>query len=1140
MRMIRTIFRRYLLLGSAVLLALSGIAPLSAQASDKGYGRMFFAFDAPTRLKAGVAGTTATLTFNDPVRETPEAIRTALPGYITDASLSSDKRTLTLTLAKPYRIRQFVSGTRVGIDLIGEASAEAQPPPTASASNATAAEAAPAKAEEPTPSAPTSAKAAKPTPKPPAAAKPKAAPPAAAKKPKPTAPVATSPSPATSDVTSEDAMLTTRAATAPSPTTTEPVLSTKEASEPIAEEAKTSAASNDDMLSTKSEAPSTAPETAPEHSTAEASNAPDTHSTAESSTPAPAVEEAKPAAPAAPTAFVVGASTTDGVSALTFPWQQRTAAAVYRRGNDLWIIFSRKADATPALLRTVLPKQVIDVTQFDSPAHTVLRLTTDGSLFAQATQMQGSYGWKVSLLPTAPSPALDTASGSDTLEGALRLILNVFDVATPLRFVDPVVGDALVVVPAYENARGIAIARRFPEFELLASPQGIIIVSKREDLDVATTRGGLILSAPGGLLLSETLPIVKQAQPLPGTSLTAGVMMPYEQWVVPRSKWFPTLFGRLQAVHASSQAVRSDSMMELVKLYISEGMAPEAIGILELIRQQDPEYFKTNRLALLLAANQMMLHHFGEAKKTLDAEELAELPEAMLWRQAVSTQLQPAGVLQPILDAARTAAGAANSDTVASVDEDSVESSSDGNAQAATRASDIATSSNRFQFLKFNKPFIRFYPPRYRQRLSLIAAEAYLANGEEEKAVTVYDILVRDGISDEVRHDLDVALAMAARKKGEKAQAMEILDRVARQRENPRAAAIARSEAAKLRLENGSITASEAAEIIEHARLSWRGDAVEYNMLQDLIALYREDQNVADLLRTYQATLDAFPGNPNSLSMSADMTDLFQEIYLEGMAEKMDPLKALSLFYEFRALTPLGDSGDAMIQGLADRLTSVDLIEPATQLLEHQIKIRSGGEVRSRIGARLALLYLLNQQPQEALSSLEITNFGGDNEVLQRQRQRLTAQALLRLKREEEALGVIIDDRSPEGEALRLEILWSMQDWPNIVNRAEDMLSSRPNLTAPLTAGETEVLLKLALAYSFESDYVQLRYLRDYYSGLIPDSAYKQIFDFITNDTTPLDPADYALVASQISRTKGFLDTFREKIAQSKLSEVIP
>ncbi|PZP86150.1 MAG: hypothetical protein DI582_03880, partial [Azospirillum brasilense] len=140
--------------------------------------------------------------------------------------------------------------------------------------------------------------------------------------------------------------------------------------------------------------------------------------------------------------------------------------------------------------------------------------------------------------------------------------------------------------------------------------------------------------------------------------------------------------------------------------------------------------------------------------------------------------------------------------------------------------------------------------------------------------------------------------------------------------------------------------------------------------------------------------------------------------------------------------------------------------------------------------------------------------------------------------RPQEALSMLSQDASMDGALLRLDILWAMQDWPNVINTAEEILAMRQSLTEKMNDREMQVLLKLALAYTFEEEPNQLSYLRDYYMGLMPESPYKEIFDYITNDTNPLDTEDSKLVAAQISRTESFLDMFRKKIAQGRLSEV--
>lgn len=1107
---------------------------------------MNFDFGAPAKLKVDNSGTTAVLNFSQPVTDSPQAIARNLPDYVSAATLSADKRSITLTLNKPHRIRQFVSGSGIGIDLLGtpdnsavsDTEAKAEPPRltpedlAAPAGETLEVAAAPVTAVNETQAVPA----------------PSATPVAKAPAPKPVrATVKADAQVLSTKKPSAEAKPTAKPTAAPKKPPAEPILSTKAAP----------AAGESTVLTTK--APDTAkaaPEKAPVH-TAPASPAlsPEQRTTpaaetapipvaelatlpAEAAAPDPAPEAAPPEPEPLPQKgpFIVSAKTANGETVLNFPWGTRTAAAVFARGPDIWLVFSQSKDVNVPLIRTILPKQVVNIVQYNMPNNTVLRLITDGSVFAHAEQVKGRYGWNIILSANAAKPALDIPVVADAIDGTTRLVLGVFDTAPPLRFYDPNAGDGLIVVPSFENGRGVAVARNFPELSVLETPQGVAIVNHRSDLTLNSTRTGLILAGKDGLAVSETLPILPGSGPVAGASVNSGVLIPYDQWYVPMEKYRETEILRLGAIANATNAGKADAMFELAKLYLAHGFGTEAAAVLGLIAKQYPHYYADNKLSLLSAAAHVLDDRIAQAAKDLDAPELSTLDEAMLWHEVVALYAAPPSNAQVIQHAVEQQTPTSSTDSAGNpvpVGPPAV--------AAPAEPTPPATPASRpvFHFLKYNKTYIRFYPPRVRQRLATIAGDAYLADGESEKALAAYDTLVRDDLLGPVRDDAEFALGSAAQKKGEFDQAYEIFDRLAVQPSNPRIAARARFAAAKLRFEQGQLTADAAADILENTRTSWRGDAIEREILATLVDLYTQAKRYDGVLRSYKAILEGFPGDPNVLSISGAMSELFERVFLDGLAEDMQPLKALSLFYEFRDLTPLGEKGDKMIQKLADRLAAIDLLERATQLLENQIKFRSTGEARSQIGARLALLYLLNHKPQEALNVLEVTNYGGNAPDLVTQRQQLTAEALSKLGKNEEALAVITNDTTKTGALLRLDILWALEDWPSVVNHAEDVLNARTNLTEPLSTGETEVLLKLALAYAFESDYVQLRYLRDYYSGLIPDSGYKQIFDYITNDTTPLDPEDFVLLAQQISRTETFLGTFKSKIAQGKLSEAI-
>lgn len=1008
-------FLRALSLACVLLTASHSIAAPDAQTSKQAN----FSFSKPAKVSIQQTGTTATLRFSEKLRETPASLQKQLGSAVRKVTITPDGKTVTLSLTKPYQLRQSASKNGIAVRFT----------PTAMTTTTT------------TPAKP------------------------------------------------PGNMLSTKKAVATAPAN---MLSTQKA----APAASTQVASTE-MLTTKT-APTKAPAPAP---TAEV---------------APATASPVAAAPLPnPEGFVVSARKTESGLTLNFPWEQRTAAAVFERGRNIWIIFSRQGDAKLPLLRTVLPPSVVDVQQYAYPENTVIRLTTDGSLHAGISQATNGFGWNVALGPQAAPAMQDVSLKANNLTHEQELILGAYDVSSPVRFYDPHVGDWLIIIPSYEQGRGILYDRTFPEFALLKSAQGIPLVAANTSLATDVSRAGISLRQSGGLAISSIIqPISNQLQPIT-TGANAAVFFPYQDWFVAPAEFHNALSQRLLAIASAGKDKKPEGLLGMMALYLGQGRAAEAKGYLDMLRASYPEFYKANKLALYDAATSTLLGRMTEAAQYLTATELASVDEARLWQEVVGLYVAPKTAVEEIQQQAAQPAA------------------------AAAPAVMPSTAPAEFHYLKWNNLYIRFYPPGLRQYLAKTAADNYLATGEEEKALAAYDSLIKDSILEPLGLDAEYTLAMVALKKKQYAQANEVLERLSKQHHNRAIQARARFALAMMRYQKGEANADATAEALQLIRTGWRGDALERKILDTLVNIYKDEKRYDDTLRSLKAITENFPSDPEILNISGQMTELFQQLYLDGMADEMPPLKSLSLFYEFRDLTPVGPKGDLIIQHLADRLAAFDLLDRATQLLEHQIKYRLSAADRSRVGARLALLHLLNTHPQEALDVLQSTNFGGNTPELQRQRQQLMAEALSRLGKNTEALGMLGNDTTPGSNLLRLNIVWAMKDWPNVVNAAEDMLAQRPNLTDPLTASETEILLKLALAYSFEGNNNQLRYLRDYYANLIPDSAYKKIFDFITNDTNPVDPEDVAMITKQISNTEGFLDTFKAQIKAGKLSEAV-
>ncbi len=1091
------------------------VAPRISTSRAGDYARLNFSWPNATTMNVAPSGKSVQVTFSNPVGADVGAAAKQLAPYVNGIIRSPDGKTITLNLNQAYRVRHFVSGNTTGLDIltrtpVSESPAVVTPPPPAPSTPAvTPFEAAPTapkppilSTKPPTITAPVTQK---PKPEIPPTAKAVAAP----------APTPAPNKPLEQIKPRDNSVLSTKKPVDPEPKPIPPAptpeASTAEAPKPLVTPASApavKAAPETPAPASEAQTPETEKVAAPE-ATPEA--------TPEPSSDIPA-ETTPPAADKPQGALPIGIVPSDEGVTLEFPWNARTALASFARGNDVWLVFDRASTIDMARLSTIVPSSITSVKRFALPGHTILRFTTREPLYPHATAERGTYRWRIQLKKAPPSPLNDTEVYPNQDEAGVSIVFKLFDVANPISFYDPTVSDRWVLAPTYEAGRGVATNHTYPGFTILQTSQGLVIRTDDDALSLTRTRAGLKLARVGGLAVSDKLPFLPGQRSLGQlNALSQNVVLAYDKYFLPDASMAQMRQDIMQRLtHAVDDTARADLLRQLAGMYVAQGYGPEASTILNEIRTLYPEYYAKEKLAILHMAAAFMADRMAEAAYYANDPSIANDKEAQLWRDVV-------GLFAPI----------APPTPVTPKPTEGTESPT-----PAPESVVVTPVPANFQYLKYQPDYLQYYPPRVRQKLSIIGADRYLQLGNAKSAIKVFDILNEDGILKPIQPYAEYLFGKVAADLDKHEQALKTWQRLIDENSDSYITARARFSTIALKYSQGMIPIEEAIKQLNGVRLAWRGDSLERELLHYLGQLYVDNKQYDEALRTWKELQIAFPSDPEALETSARMATLFEQLYNDGLADEMKPLQSLALFYEFRDLTPVGARGDAMIQKLADRLASVDLLDRAIQLLEHQVKSRTEGLDRARVGARLALLYLIDNKPKRALSALENSNYGSMSEELQILRTQLNAQALAKQKKEAEALAVLRDDTSPRGEQLKLEILWQMQDWPSIINQAEDMLALRKDLTAELTQQEQEMLIQLALAYSFEKDYTQLSYLRDYYMNLIPkDSAYKSTFEYLTNDTTPLDAEDVALLTGQISRTQNFLKNFRDAIASGKLSD---
>jgi hypothetical protein len=327
-------------------------------------------------------------------------------------------------------------------------------------------------------------------------------------------------------------------------------------------------------------------------------------------------------------------------------------------------------------------------------------------------------------------------------------------------------------------------------------------------------------------------------------------------------------------------------------------------------------------------------------------------------------------------------------------------------------------------------------------------------------------------------------------------------------------------------------------EALEGLRFSWRGGAFEYALLKRLSELYLEHKKYRDGMEVLRLAASYFRDQPGVGELTRRLRQTFEKLFHDGAADALDPVQAIALFEDFRELTPGGERGNTIIRRLADRLVSVDMLDEAENLLFHQI--RSGqvkGLERSRVGSRLALVYLLNKKPVQALEVLNKTERDAMPADLKRQRSLLRSKALAANNRIDMALKAIAGIQDKEADMLRSEIYMQDKRWSDLAETLEKILPE-PSLNMNLTDSQAYAIVMWAVALSNAENEPALAALRRRYIIPMRKTDYIDAFDFYTAPPSNGVP-DYRALDDKILQTQNFqqfLSSYREKLKTDKLS----
>ena len=761
---------------------------------------------------------------------------------------------------------------------------------------------------------------------------------------------------------------------------------------------------------------------------------------------------------------------------VVFPFEQDTPAAVFRRGDTVWMIFDTVSGIAPPGNSMDFDAIASDFTVVSSGDTQVVRL--DLSQDRLATLGSEGMAWVLSLGDMMLSPTEPmTLSRRRDIEGSFEMVADMVRPGRLHEFRDPLVGDVLQVVTAFPPARGLTRSLDYVDFTALRSVHGLVVKPKSANLGVEVDSPVAVISATSGLTVSA-IDSLRNAGSQAQEAARAGYLNLGALEERDPAAFVEKRDDMERAAAANEGRERDLARLDYAQFLVANRFAFEALGVLRVLESDLRAQDLTRKIRTTTAIADVLAGRPRDALRTLNAPSLDQDVDSLFWR------------------------------TIA-------------------RAETHDYRGARFDALEA-RAIADSYPEWARNHFRLAAARAAVEADDPILAQRMLDDIDFASLSVEeasLHHLLSGRIDEA---EGRNQEALDTYGQVIASEIRPtRAEAVYRTLLVLDR--EGRLDLAKGTQTLAAEALLWRGDALEADMQTLLAQLYFRNGEYRPGFETVKTAVANYPESPAVNGLRDQAQRMFSDLFLNGVADSIGPVEALAIYYDFRHLTPPGARGDEMIRNLARRLVRVDLLAQAAELLQYQLDNRLRGVARTQIAADLAVIYLADRRPQDALRVLNETQLPGLPDSLQRQRRLLEARAMIDGGRDQLALDLISNMDGKDVELMRIDAHWKSRRYSQAGEMIEVIYGNEPE-GKPLDRVARMSLIKAAVGYVLAGDDYGLSRLRAKFGERMVASPEWAMFDFVTGpiQTTSLEFKKVAAEVAALDSLTAFLASYRE------------
>jgi hypothetical protein len=296
---------------------------------------------------------------------------------------------------------------------------------------------------------------------------------------------------------------------------------------------------------------------------------------------------------------------------LTVPWDKLVSAAIYVRGENLWVVFN---NLTQVNLNDLPKKYIIKAEQINDRQSTILKLKLQPELIKNASAIWANReqnNWTIYYgKPRKEKPILLTTP-EENKANEVRMVVR--HAAEPLQMLDPDIGDSLFIVPVRDPANRISLGRKFVEFEILPTIQGIVLLRQSDVPTYKVSREGVSITSPNTLFTSSQ--VESAATEVAPSDLQKNTMYPFAH-KTNDVQFMPTYYQYLKNMQEKPEATRSQLHLKMAEHYFLNGFYAESLGLLRDMLIDDPEFAATAGIKPMIAGNLFMMGRYDQSADT--------------------------------------------------------------------------------------------------------------------------------------------------------------------------------------------------------------------------------------------------------------------------------------------------------------------------------------------------------------------------------------------------------------------------------------------------------------------------------------------------------------------------------------------